>query len=264
MNNKYQLEINGRELTVEITDLAEQANSSVLVRYGDTLILATCVMSKQERQADFFPLTVDYEERFYAAGKILGSRFIRRESRPSDEAILTARLIDRTIRPLFPERFFKEVQIVITCLSWDRENDPDIIGLLGASISLAISNIPWSGPVASLRLARINKPDSADSELNEEFVLNPTYEQREKADLDLVLTAVENSGDILINMIEAQSQEIPEEVILEAFQFAKPYLKKIIDFQKQILEKEGKQKIQISAIRVPKFRAGKGLKQAVR
>jgi polyribonucleotide nucleotidyltransferase len=237
MNNKYQLEINGRELTIEISDLAEQANASALVRYGDTLILATCVMSKQERQVDFFPLTVDYEERFYAAGKILGSRFIRRESRPSDEAILTARLIDRTIRPLFPDHFFKEVQVVITCLSWDRENDPDIIGLLGASISLAISDIPWLGPVASLRLARIN----------EEFVLNPTYEQREKADLDLVLTAVEDKGDILINMIEAEAQEISEEIILKAFRFAKPHLKKIIDFQKQIMEKESQEKIQIPA-----------------
>jgi len=180
MTNKFKLELAGRELSVQVRNLAEQANGSLLVSYGDTLILATCVMAEQRREVDFFPLTVDYEERFYAAGKILGSRYMRRESRPQDEAILTSRLIDRTIRPLFPEHFSKEVQVVATCLSWDRENDPDIVGLLGASLALAISDIPWSGPVAALRIGRIDN----------EFVLNPTYEEREKSDLDLVLTGI--------------------------------------------------------------------------
>ncbi len=240
MTNKFKLELAGRELSVEVRNLAEQANGSLLVSYGDTLILATCVMAEQRREVDFFPLTVDYEERFYAAGKILGSRYMRRESRPQDEAILTSRLIDRTIRPLFPEHFSKEVQVVATCLSWDRENDPDIVGLLGASLTLAISDIPWSGPVAALRIGRIDN----------EFVLNPTYEQREKSDLDLVLTGIHQNNDILINMIEAEAQELSEELILTAFQFAKPYLKKIIDFQNQIIEKEGKEKIPVESLGV--------------
>src|SRR4030043_1079769 len=126
----FKLDIGNKELRVEISNLAEQASGSVLVQYGETTVLATAVMSDFEREGiDFFPLTVEYEERFYAAGKILGSRYMRRESRPPDEAILTARLIDRAIRPLFPEHFFKEVQVVVTCLSWDAKNDPDIAGL---------------------------------------------------------------------------------------------------------------------------------------
>ena len=179
---QFKLDIGGRELKVEIKNLAEMAAASGLVQYGDTLVLGTVVMSKQEREGiDFFPLTIDYEERYYAAGKILGSRYIRRESRPSDEAILTSRLIDRAIRPRFPEGLRREVQIVATCLSWDRENDPDIIGLIAASLVLSLSNIPWSGPIATVRIGQINN----------EFVLNPTYEQREKSNLDLVITGVE-------------------------------------------------------------------------
>jgi len=232
---KYKLELGGRELIVELRNLAEQANGSALIQYGETLILSTAVLSKTERDVDFFPLTVDYEERFYAAGKILGSRYIRRESRPSDEAILTARLIDRAIRPRFPEDFFQEVQTIITCLSWDKENDPDIIGLLGASLALSLSDIPWSGPIGALRIGRVG----------EEFILNPTYEERRKCDLDMVLTGIEEKGDVLINMIEAEGQEIPEEIILKACQFAKPHLKKIIDFQNQITKKEGKEKIKL-------------------
>ena len=236
-NYKSKFEIGGRNLEIEIKNLAEQASGSCLIRYGDTLVLATCVMSEEERVAGFLPLIVDYEERYYAAGKILGSRYIRRESRPSDEAILTSRLIDRAIRPRFPENFFKEIQVVITCLSWDQENDPDILGLLGASQALSISNIPWSGPIAVLRVGR----------KGEEFILNPTYEEREEIDLDLVLTGVEKNEEILINMIEAEVQDLPEDIILEAVRFAKPYLKKIIDFQKQILRKVGKEKILIEA-----------------
>ena len=236
--NKFKLELGNRELNIEVRNLAEMANGSVLVQYGDTLVLATSVMSKEERDVGFFPLTVDYEERFYAAGKILGSRYIRRESRPSDEAILTSRLIDRAIRPRFPENFFREVQVVITCLSWDRENDPDIIGLIGASQALSLSDIPWSGPIATLRIGRIGG----------EFILNPTYEEREKSELDLVLSGVERNGQILINMLEAEAQEVPEDLIIEACQFAEPHLGKIIDFQNQISKKEGKEKLVLSSI----------------
>ncbi len=230
---KFKLNIGNKDLVVEIRNLAEQANGSCLVRYGDTMVLATAVMSKQNLEGkDFFPLTVEYEERYYAAGKILGSRFIRRESRPSDEAVLSARAIDRAIRPRFPQNLNREVQVVVTCLSWDGQNDPDLIGLLAASLSLSMSDIPWSGPLGNLRIGRIDK----------EFVLNPTYEEREKSDLDLVLAAVEKKGEILINMIEMEGNEIEEEVILKACKFAQPHFKKLIDFQKEIIKKVGKEK----------------------
>ena len=230
----YKLALDGKNLIIKITDLAEQASGSCLIQYGDTLVLATAVMSKQEREGiDFFPLSVEYQERFYAAGKILGSRYIRRESRPSDEAILTARLIDRTIRPLFPENLKKEIQVVLTCLSWDRENDPDIIGLIAASLSLAISDIPWSGPIASVRVGR----------LDNKFILNPDYEQREKSDFDLVISGIENGQGILINMLEGEGQETEEDAVLQAVKFSMPYLKKLISFQNQIIQEIGKEKI---------------------
>ena len=236
MNETFKIELGQRELKIEVKNLAEMAAASSLVQYGETAVLGTCVISDQEREGiDFFPLTVDYEERYYAAGKILGPRYIRRESRPSDEAIITSRLIDRAIRPLFPEGLKREVQIVDTCLSWDRENDPDIIGLIAASLTLSISNIPWPGPVAVLRIGQINN----------EFILNPTYEEREKSNLDLVVTGVDKKGEILINMMEVEADEIPEEVILKAADFARPYLKKLIDFQNQIVKKIGKEKIKI-------------------
>jgi polyribonucleotide nucleotidyltransferase len=236
MSKEFKLDIGGRELKVEVKNLAEMAAASALVQYGETLVLGTVVMSGNEKEGiDFFPLTVDYEERYYAAGKILGSRYIRRESRPSDEAILTSRLIDRAIRPRFPKGLRRETQIVATCLSWDRENDPDIIGLIAASLVLSFSNIPWSGPIAIVRIGKI-----AD-----EFILNPTYEQREKSDLDLVIAGIEKNGEFLINMMEAEAEEASEDVILKAANWAKPHLKKIIDFQNQIVEKVGKEKIKI-------------------
>jgi len=234
---KFKLDLGGRELKVEIRNLAEQASGSCWVQYGDTMVLGTVVMGKEREGIDFFPLTVEYEERYYAAGKILGSRFIRRETRPSEEAILTARAIDRTIRPRFPQNLRNEVQVVITCLSWDGENDPDLIGLVAASLALSISNIPWSGPLAVLRVGRLQPPNR----LSREFVLNPTYGDREKSDLDLVLAGDGN----LINMIEMEGDQVPEGVILEANRFAQPYLKKIIDFQKEIIKKVGQEKIAI-------------------
>lgn len=237
---KFKLEIGKRELKIELRNLAEMAAGSCLVQYGDTLVLSTVVISEGEREGiDFFPLTVDYEERYYAAGKILGSRYIRRESRPSDEAILTSRLIDRAIRPLFPKDLKREVQIVVTCLSWDRENDPDIIGLVAASLVLSLSKVPWSGPISAVRVGKIG----------DEFILNPTYEQRESSCLDLVVVGVEKSGEILINMMEAEASEISEEVISKATEWAMPYLKELIDFQNQIIKKVGEEKISIEAPR---------------
>jgi polyribonucleotide nucleotidyltransferase len=236
---KFKLDIADRELIVEVKNLAEQANGEVLARYGETVVLATAVMAKEKRETlSFFPLTVDFEERYYAAGKIFGPRFIKRELKPSDEAILTSRLIDRAIRPYFPKELKRGVQVIITCLSWDGQNDPDILGLLAASLSLSISDIPWLGPLATLRIGRENG----------ELIFNPTYSQREKSDLDLVLAGKLEGEEILINMIEAQAEEIEERVILEAVEKAKTYFKKIIDFQKEIIKKIGKEKILIESL----------------
>jgi len=247
---KFKLKLGEKDLIVEINDLAEQASGSCLVQYGDTLVLATAVMSEQKREGiDYFPLSVNYEERHYAAGKILGSRYMRRESRPSDEAILTARFIDRAIRPRFPKHLRKEVQVVVTCLSWDGENDPDILGLIAASAALSISNIPWSGPIAALRLG------SLPTEGKKEFILNPIYSQREKGNLDLAISAIKSplakflgngkGDDVLINMIEEEGEEVEEKTIIEAVDFAKSYLEKLIDFQKDIAKKVGKEKLEI-------------------
>jgi len=233
MTEKFNLKLAGKDLVVEVNDLAEQASGSCMVRYGDTVVLATAVMAKTTREGvDFFPLTVEYEERFYAAGKILGSRFIRRESRPSDEAIITARAIDRAIRPRFPETFRNEVQVVITCLSWDGENDSDVIGILAASIALGISNIPWSSPIAPIRIGR----------LNDQFIINPTYKEREESKLDFMLVGLEENNQPLINMIEMEGDEAQEGILAEAYDAAKPLLKNLLDFQKEIIKKAGKKK----------------------
>ena len=233
MTEKFKLNIADKDLIVEINDLAEQAAGSCLVRYGDTVVLATAVMAKTTREGiDFFPLTVEYEERFYAAGKILGSRFVRRESRPSDEAIITARAIDRAIRPRFPESFRNEVQVVITCLSWDGENDPDFIGILGASVALGISNIPWTSPIAPIRIGKSN----------DKFIINPTYEERKEGKLDMILVGIQENNEPLINMIEMEGDEVQERTVAEAYGLAKPHLKNLIDFQNEIIKKVGKKK----------------------
>ena len=237
MENKFKLKLDDRELSVEVKNLAEQANGNILVSYGDTLVLATSVMSESKREGvDFFPLTVDYEERYYAAGKIRGARYIRREGRPSDEAICAARLIDRAIRPRFPENLAREVQIINTILSWDAANDPDIIGLIATSLSLSISDIPWSGPLAAVRVGRKEG----------QFILNPTYEDREKSEIDLIFSAgFDSNGKFLVNMIEGNFEEVEENLISEALEFSEKYLKKIYDFQKEIIKKIGKEKIPI-------------------
>lgn len=241
MEEKFKIEIGGRDLIFEIKNLAEQASGSCFLQYGETMVLATAVISSYEKeQIEFFPLTVEYEERYYAAGKIRGPRYIKRETRPSDEAICNARLIDRAIRPLFPKNLNREVQIVVTVLSWDGKNEPDLLGLLASSLALLISEIPWQGPVAALRIGQIG----------EKFILNPTYEEREKSKIDILFSVVERNGDFLINMIEGNFDEIEEEKIFQAYQFAKPYFKKLIDLQKEIAKKIGKEKIPLK-IEVP-------------
>jgi polyribonucleotide nucleotidyltransferase len=234
---KFKLELGGKELIVEIRHLAEQADADVLMRLGDTLVLTTCVMAKEERdEFDFFPLTVEYEERYYAAGKIRGPRYIKRETRPSDKAICNARMIDRTIRPRFPQDLKKEVQVVTTVLSWDGENDPDILGLISASLALQISDIPWQGPIGAVRVAKIGN----------QFILNPTYEEREKSQIDLILAGGERNGQILINMIEGGFEEVEENSLSEVWDFSEKYLKKLVEFQKEIVKEIGKEKIEIA------------------
>jgi len=231
--DKFEIKIGDKPIIISTTNWTEQASGSCLVQMGETQVLVTAVVSPKENpNIDYFPLTVEYEERFYAAGKIFGSRFIRRESRPTDEAILTARMIDRAIRPLFPKDFKKEVQVIITCLSWDGENDPDILGMIGASFALSISNIPWLGPIGAIRIGRING----------EFIFNPTYQQRKDGDIDLTLSAIEKDGDILINMIEMGGKEVSEKSILDAYDISKKELKKIIEFILSSQKKIGKTK----------------------
>jgi len=231
-DKEFKLQLGDKAVVVK-TGVAEQAHGSALVQIGETSVLAASTMSDNKMDTDFFPLTVEYQEKFYAAGKILGSRYTRREGRPSNKAILTSRVIDRSIRPLFPENFRQETQVILTSFSWDGENSPTFASALGASISLGISKIPWEGPTATVEIGK----------LGENFILNPTYEQKEKCSLKIIYTGLERNGDILVNMIEAQGEEALEEDMLKAYDFAKPYLKQLIDFQKQIIKEAGKPKI---------------------
>jgi len=227
---KWSLQIGGRVLEVATGLLAKQANGSVTVRYGDTVVLATAVMSKgASRISGYFPLMVDFEERYYAAGKIKGSRFIKREGRPSDDAVLTGRLVDRTIRPLFNARMRNEVQVIVTVLSIDGENDPDTLSVIAASTALAISNIPWNGPVAAVRVAQTENGD---------FILNPVTAESAESNLDLVISGTKDK----INMLEAGAKEVPEETIVEAFAFGQEAITKIATFIEGIVAEIGKEK----------------------
>lgn len=227
---QWSLQIGGRELVVETGELAKQANGSVKVSYGETVVLATATMgSGPSNVSGYFPLMVDYEERFYASGKIKGSRFIKREGRPTDEAVLTARLIDRTIRPLFDSTMRNEVQVVITVLSIDQENDPDIVSIIAASAALHISDIPWNGPVGAVRVGRIS----------EEFLLNPKQEERKTSELDLVVSGTAEK----INMVEAGAKQVKEEIVEEAFEFGQNSLQEIVEFIDNIRSEVGQEKI---------------------
>ncbi len=228
----FEHEIGGKTLKIQSGKLAGQAHGACTIQYGDTVVLATAVKSQEAREGiDYFPLLVDYEERLYAAGKIKGSRFIKREGRPTDEAILTARLVDRSIRPLFDPVLRDDVQVVLTVLSVDQENDPDILSLIGASAALAISPIPWNGPVAGVRVGRIEG----------EWVLNPSYAAREKSDLDLVVVGTRDK----IMMLEAGAKEVPENVMLDAIAFAQRHIPKLVDFINAIVAKIGQPKLSI-------------------
>lgn len=230
VNKTYELPFGDKTLKVEFSNLAEQSNGSVLVKLGETWVMANAVMGKNDRlELDFFPLLVDYEEKYYAAGKIYGSRFIRRESRPTDIAILTGRLIDRTIRPLFPSKMRREVQVVVTCLSIDEENDPDILGIIAASLALGVSDIPFNGPVSAFRIGW-------SEELG--FIINPTYSQRENLKLEIVVSGPENK----INMLEGGAKEVKEEIIKQALEIAQKEIEKLNEEQKKIIKEIGKEK----------------------
>ena len=225
----FEIELGGRKLTIEQGKMAKQANGAVLVRYGDTVVLVTATASSAPREGvDFFPLTVDYEEKMYAAGKIPGG-FIKREGRPSSDAVLCARLIDRPIRPLFPDGFRNDVQIVATVLCVEQDNPPEIAAMIGASCALTVSDIPFMGPIAGVRVGYV---DGA-------FVINPTEEQRAVSELNLT---VAGSHDAVM-MVEAGANELSEEVVLDAILFGHAEIRRLVEFQNNIRSACGKEKI---------------------
>lgn len=221
MIKEFSIDIDSRNLIFKVTDWASQASGSVLAQYGDTVVLATATQTDKPRSGiTYFPLLVDYDERFYAGGKIGGSRFVRREGKPSDEAILTARMIDRSLRPLFDQAERRDVQIIITVLSFDKENDPDVLALLASSLALTLSPISFEGPVGAVRLGLKDG----------NFIINPTYKEREEGSLDLVAAGHKDS----ITMIEARAKEVGEEKIKEAYRYASTLIHKLVEFQHSI------------------------------
>ena len=236
----YEMELAGKTLTAEFNDLTAHVNGSVLLRYGETVILVTAVMSERESSAPYFPLSVEFEEKFYAAGQILGSRFMRREGRPSDEAVLSARIVDRTIRPLFNHSLRNDIQVVVTVLAVG-EDDPDVLAVIGASLALSVSDIPWNGPVGAVRIGR-NKE-------TKELVVNPTYSERLERQLDVELFACGKDGTI--NMVETAAFEIPEIHIVSLFEKSVSYHKDLEEFQKKIVSEIGKTKRVIAEKEIP-------------
>jgi len=237
MQKSFSMELAGRTLTIETGKLAQLANGAVLVRYGDTVILSTATASEKPREGiDFFPLSVDYEERLYSVGKIPGG-FIKREGKPSEKAILTSRVIDRPLRPLFPKDLRNDVSIVSTVLSVDQDNSPEVAALLGASIALAISDIPFNGPVGGVILGLIDG----------QVIINPDAKQREKSQMYVTLAATREK----IVMIEAGANEVPDEVMLEAIKVGHQEIKRICDFIDSIVKEVGKPKFQYESAEVP-------------
>ncbi|PID55501.1 polyribonucleotide nucleotidyltransferase, partial [candidate division KSB3 bacterium] len=228
----YSTEVGGKQLAVETGRLAGQAGGAVTVTYGETVVMATATMRKQRSEGmNYFPLFVDYEERYYAAGKIKGSRFIKREGRPSDQAILNGRVVDRTIRPLFDERMRNEVQVIITVLSVDKENDPVLLAVLASSLALGISNVPWSGPVAAVRVGEIGGA----------MKVNPVNEEMPTSPLNLLVSGTEEK----INMIECGANQYSNEKTAEATKLAYQEIGKLARFQKEIIAEIGKEKTEV-------------------
>ena len=223
---KFETDLGGKKLSVELGRLTNQTNGSCLVQYGDTVVLATTVMSDTTRDnIDYFPLMVDYEERLYAVGKIKSSRFIKREGRATDEAILTGRVIDRSIRPLFDDRLRNDLQVTTTVLAFDQENDPDIIGLIAASIALTISDIPWNGPIGGIRIGQVDG----------QWIVNPTYAEREKSALDLIVAGTAEK----VIMVEAGANQVAEQTVIDGIAEAQKHLGQIVKFISEIRKKSG-------------------------
>ena len=227
----FSTKIGGDQFTVEIGELAKQANGACMVKYGDTSILSVATASKEPKDLPFFPLMVNYEERLYAVGKIPGG-FIKREGRPSEKAVLTSRLIDRPIRPLFPEGFRNEVQVISTVMSVDQDCSSEIAAMIGSSIALSISDIPFEEPIAGVNIGRIDG----------EFIINPTVEQQAKSDIDLTVAGTKDA----INMVEAEAQEIPEDIMLEAIMFGHQEIIRLVEFQEEIIHAVGIEKSKVT------------------
>lgn len=235
--HSYSIELGGRTLTMEIGKIAKQANGAVLVRYGDTAVVVAATGTKTPREGvDFFPLTVDFEEKMYAVGKIPGG-FIKREGRPAETAILTSRLIDRPIRPMFPEGYHNDVQIVATAVSVDPDNAPDIPAMIGASCALSISDIPFEGPIAGVRVGMIDG----------QYIINPTIEQAKVSRLNL---AVAGTKDAIL-MVEAGAKEISEDEMLDAIWFGHEEIKKLVEWQEKIMAEVGKPKMEVPVYEPP-------------
>ena len=245
IEKKYTMDFAGRPLTFEFGRYAQQAAGSVMLRYGDTAVMVNVTYSEKPREGqDFFPLSVDFEEKQYAAGKIPGG-FIKRETRPTEKAVLTCRLIDRPIRPLFPKGIRNDVQVVATVLSVDVDNPPDVVAMIGSSIALAISEVPWSGPTGSVTVGHVNG----------KFILNPTEQQRENSDLHLTVSGTKEA----IMMVEAGANELSEEVMLEGILKAHEAIKEVVSFQEKIIAEIGKEKREFTL-----FVTGDDIKSAVR
>jgi polyribonucleotide nucleotidyltransferase len=227
----------GRKLSVEVGQLAKQANGAALIRYGDTAVLSTATASKEPKPLDFFPLTCNYEERLYAVGKIPGG-FIKREGRPSEKAVLASRLIDRPIRPLFADGFRNDVQVVSIVMSVDQDCSSEMAAMFGSSLALSVSDIPFEGPIAGVVVGRVNG----------EFVINPSVEDAEKSDMHLTVAGTKDA----INMVEARANEIPEEIMLEAIMFGHEEIKRLIAFQEEIVAAVGKEKRAITLFELDK------------
>jgi polyribonucleotide nucleotidyltransferase len=232
----FEFNFRGRNIVVECGELAKQAHGSVLVRYGDTAVLTTSVVSKNANiLSDFFPLMVLYNEKLYSVGKIPGG-FIKRESRPSENATLASRMIDRSLRPMFPENFRNEVQVVNTVLSVEQDNSPELTAFFGSSLATSISKIPFDGPIACVKVGRVNN----------EFIINPTIQQTELSDIELTVAGTQTA----INMVESSSKEVSEEVMLEALMFGHDAIKELCDFQKQIISEIGENKMEYETLEI--------------
>ena len=236
MKKTFELNFRGRKIIVEYGEVAKQANGSVLVRYGDTVILSTvCVSKTANILSDFFPLMVLYNEKLYSVGKIPGG-FIKREGRPTDNATLAARMIDRPMRPMFPENFRNEVQVVNTVLSVEQDNSPELTAMFGSSLATSISEVPFDGPIAGVKVGHVDG----------NFIINPTPEELEKSDLDLTVAGTKEA----INMVEAGAKEVSEELMLEALMFGHEAIKELVEFQEKIIKEIGKPKMEYEVLEI--------------